>query len=145
MLPGAPMLRSMSLTGPSFGIADGGFDASRILSRKTSPARVGGEDVGELHAGAVLGHHWGHGVAPELVVGGFLVGRRSGRGAVDLDEDEAGRIVGLLQDIEPGDAGFADRQPGVFQTRSFEGFDRLGLHMNMNMNNEHTVAGVGHK
>ena len=73
-------------------------------------------------------------------MGGFLV-RRGGRGrAVDLDKNEARRIVGLLDDVESGDAGFADRLPGVFQTRGREGFDAPGFYVNSDMNNEHRLA-----
>ena len=103
---------------------------------KSSPACVGGEKVGVFHAGAGFGHHRGDGVAPKLVVGGLLVrGRRLGR-AVDLDEHEARRIVRLLDDVEPGDAGFADRLPGVFQTRGREGLDATGFYVNSDVDDE---------
>ena len=73
-------------------------------------------------------------------MGGYLVCRGGGRGAVDLDEHKARRIVGLLDDIKPGDSGLADRLPGVLHARGFECLDGLGFDMNMYMNNEHNVT-----
>jgi len=100
-----------------------------------------GKDIGELHARAGFRHHRGDGVAPELVMGGFLV--RGGRGgsAIGFDEHEARWIVLLLDNVEPGDAGFAERLPGVFQARGREGLGAAGFYVNQDMNDEHRLAG----
>jgi len=78
---------------------------AQTSSNRLSPVGVVGEDIGELHAGAGFRHHRGDGVAPELVMGGFLV--RGGRGgsAIGFDEHEARWIVLLLDNVEPGNAG----------------------------------------
>lgn len=104
---------------------------------RLSPASVGGEEVGVFHARPGLGHHGGDGVAPALVVRRLLVrGRRLG-GAIGLDEDKARRVVRLLDDVEPGDAGFDDRLQCILQARGLEGVDAPGFYVNVNMNNEH--------
>ena len=121
---------------PDHLLLDRGRAAGSKMGR-LSPAGVVRENVGELHARARFGHHRGDGVAPKLVVGGLLVrGRRLGR-AVDLDEHEARRIVRLLDDVEPGDAGFSDRLPGIFQTRGREGLDATGFYVNSDVDDEH--------
>lgn len=112
----------------------------------SSEVGVGREEVGEFHAGARFGHHRRDGVAPGGVVGGGLVGGRRVGCAVGFDEDEAGGIVGLLQDIEACDTGLADAGAGVGERRGLESCDVFGFHVNVDMNKEHdgsSVKGAG--
>jgi hypothetical protein len=48
----------------------------------------------------------------------------------------------LLDDVEPGDAGFSDRLPGIFQTRGREGLDATGFYVNSDVDDKHGVAGL---
>jgi hypothetical protein len=74
-----------------------------------------------------------------LLVRGGGVGR-----AVDLDEDETRGIVGLLDDVKTGDAGFAHTLAGVRETRGGEGLDASGSDVDVDMNDEHGVSGFYH-
>ena len=68
---------------------------------------------------------------------GLLVLRGRVVGAIDLDEDEARRVIGLLYDIEPGNAGFLDAVARVFERSRLKGFHALRFHLNVDVNNEH--------
>lgn len=76
-------------------------------------------------------------------MGGFLVaGRRLGI-PIDLDQQESGGIIGLLDDIEARDAGFPDTVAGVFDRGGPEGVGAFRLHFYLNMNDEHPVCLAG--
>jgi hypothetical protein len=70
-------------------------------------------------------------------MGGFLVRSRRGGRPIDLDEHEAGGIVGLLDNIEAGDAGFAHAVTGILEARGLEGLDALGFYVDVDMDDEH--------
>ena len=58
---------------------------------------------------------------------------------IRLDEDPAGRIVELLDDIESRDTWFANTG-GCIRDRSFlECVDKLGLNLNFDVNDEHEL------
>ena len=59
------------------------------------------------------------------------------RSSICLREDKAGRILGLLKDVESGNARFAAACLSIRQRRCQECLDLVGLHFHMNMNNEH--------
>ena len=63
--------------------------------------------------------------------------------AVNFDEHETRRVVLLLANIETRDAGFLGAVPGIVESGLPEGVDRIGLHANMNVDDEHggSVAG----
>lgn len=85
------------------------------------------DPVSFAHAAARLGHHRGDGIAPRRVVRGFLVCDGGSVRAVGFDEHEARGIVGLLHDIEGGDAGFLHAGAGAGERGGFEGFDAVGF------------------
>ena len=73
-------------------------------------------------------------------MGGFLMaGRRLGV-PIDINQQEPGGIIGLLDDIEARDAGFPDTVAGVFDRGGSEGIDAFRFHLYMNMNDEHPVC-----
>ena len=57
--------------------------------------------------------------------------------AINFDEHEARRIVGLLDDIEAADARLQQAQARVEERGGFESRDAIRLHMNMNVDDEH--------
>jgi len=61
--------------------------------------------------------------------------------AVDLDEDEAVGSVGLLEDVEAGDAGFEDAGAGVGESGGPEGFDALGFYVDEDVDDVHGGEG----
>ena len=71
---------------------------------------------------------------------GFLVAGRCLGIAIDLDQQEPGGIIGLLDDIEARDAGFLDTVLGVFDRGSPEGVGAFRFHFYLNMNDEHPVC-----
>jgi len=75
--------------------------------------RVIRKDIGEFDARTRLGHHVGHRVSPFLVMSGLFMASRGVQIAINLDKDESSGIVLLLNDIESGNAGFANAVPGV--------------------------------
>src|SRR5438270_543219 len=77
---------------------------SQTRSGCYSPEAVFGKDVGEFLARARFGHHRGHRIAPFLIMRGFLVFGGSLLAAVGLDEEKTRWIIGLLENVEPGDA-----------------------------------------
>src|ERR1035441_4450866 len=100
------------------------------------PAFVGGVDVGVSRAGARLHHHvHGHG-GPSLVVRGFLMLRGRFGVAIDLDQNEARRVVRLLQDVETRNARLLHAVAGVFQGGPPERFDVLGFDVNEDVRSE---------
>ena len=101
------------------------------------------EHRGVLRAGAGLGHHGGDGVAPGLIMGGFLVLSGSVRVAVNLDQDEPGRLIELLDDVEPGDARFLDARAGVGEGGRAKRLDALGLDLDLDVDDEHGARGAG--
>ena len=60
--------------------------------------------VGQFHARTRRRHHGRHGIAPRLVVGCLLVRESGCRVAVDLNQDEPGGIIELLQNVETRDS-----------------------------------------
>jgi hypothetical protein len=76
-------------------------------------------------------------------VGGFFVFGGVGGGAVDFEEDEAGRVVGLLDDIEASDAGFLEGVGGVVDADGFEGIDVLGFDVEKNVDDVHGTSWNG--
>ena len=77
------------------------------------PPCVFGKHIGELDAPARLRHHLLDRLTPHSVVFGLFVPRGVLRGPVDLDQHKAGRIVGLLQHIEPRDPRLLHAISGV--------------------------------
>ncbi len=65
-----------------------------------------------------------------FLMGGGRVGR-----AITLHQDEPGRVILLLDDIEPGNTSFLDALPRVREGRLLKRLDRFRLHMNVNVNN----------
>jgi hypothetical protein len=71
---------------------------------------------------------------------GFFVCRRSIGRAVSFDEHEPRWVILLLDDIEAGDAGFLEAEPGIFERRLFEFGDGFKFYADMNVNNEHEMT-----
>ena len=65
----------------------------------------------------------------------LLMRRRRPRVPIRLDEHKTGRVVLLLGDIEPRNAGFFDALPRVEEGGLLEGLDALRFYVNMNVNN----------
>ena len=57
--------------------------------------------------------------------------------AVRFNEHEPRGIIDLLHDIKAGDAGFANARLSIVERGSFEVIDAFGLHLNVDVNNEH--------
>jgi hypothetical protein len=91
----------------------------------------------KLYARAWAGHHVGDAVSPSGVVRRFFV--LCGRFGVfiDLYQDEAGRIVGLLNDVETSHAGLAQAGFGVRARGRDESVDVLCFDVNVNVHHEH--------
>ena len=68
---------------------------------------------------------------------GFLVRRGSIWCAVRFDEHEPRWVILLLDDIEAGDAGFLNTEPGIFERRLFELGNGFRFYADMNVNDEH--------
>ena len=111
------------------------------------PALVIGEHITVLDARPRLGHHIGHGIAPLFIMCRLLVSGRVVRRSVDLDQNKAGGVVLLLDDVESGDARLLNAVACVFKLGCLERSDLVGLDMNENMNYQHnsllTDCGVG--
>ena len=60
--------------------------------------------------------------------------------AVDLDQREAGGVVGLLEEVEAGDAGLAGAVAGVVDGGRLEGRDGLGLDVDVDDEDEHGLT-----
>ena len=71
-------------------------------------------------------------------MGCVLVGRGRGLVAVNFDEDETRGLILLLNDVESGDAWFLHALLGVFDCGMAKSLDRSGLHVDMDMNDEHS-------
>ena len=92
-------------------------------------------DVGIFYAGSRFSHHRRNGVPPRLVMRRLLVsGGRAGI-AINLHQDESGRVIGLLNHIETGNARLADALAPVGGASFLERFDEFRFDMNMNMDN----------
>ena len=57
--------------------------------------------------------------------------------AIDLDQQKSRRIIVLLYDIEPHDAGLPNTVASVLECGRREGVDGVGLHVDEDMNDEH--------
>ena len=68
----------------------------------------------------------------------FLVRGGGLRIAINLDQHESGGGVLLLRDIKPRNARLFHTLAPVGERVLFEGLNALGLHVNMDMNNQHT-------
>lgn len=101
----------------------------------TSPTRILGKKVAELHALARFGHHWRDRVAPDGIMLGFLMCRCGVGISINLDQHETRRVVLLLDDIEARDAWFFQARTRVGERGLIEGVNALRFDMNMNMNN----------
>src|SRR5437899_7864947 len=101
------------------------------------PPGIMWKNVVELHAPARFRHHWGDGIPPSGIMRSLLMLRRRIGVAIDLDEHKPCRVVLLLDDIEPGDAGFADAVARIFERGLFEGLDAFRFNAHMNMDNKH--------
>lgn len=108
---------------------------SSIMPRK----QVAGKSADGVvfHAGARFGHQAGHCIPPRGVVRGCLV--RDGRfdTPVNLNEQEPGRIILLLQQIKGGDAGFLHALLCVGESGLPEGVDTFRFDVDMDVNNQH--------
>src|SRR6266540_2540056 len=107
------------------------------VSATISPPRVVREQICELEARSRFGHHRSHRVAPGRVMSGCLVPGRRLCIAIDLDEHKPRRITGLLHEVEAGNAGFVDALASIFDGRPLEGFDAFGLHVDMDVDDQH--------
>ncbi len=58
-------------------------------------------------------------------------------GAVDFAENEGGWVARILQDVETGDAGFAQAGRGVFESGGDEGVEVFGFDADVNVGDEH--------
>src|SRR5208283_3204070 len=67
-----------------------------------SPALIRRKDVGVFYARAGLRHHGGHFIAPSGVMPGLLVTGRAFESAINLGQQEAARVIGLLHHVKPG-------------------------------------------
>ena len=85
---------------------------------------------GSASIGATVSRH-------AAIVRGELVGGLGFRSAVGFDEDETSGVVGLLDDIEAGDAGLAEAGGGVGEDGGFEGVDGFGADLDVDVNDEH--------
>jgi hypothetical protein len=63
----------------------------------------------------------------------LLVGRRGLGGAVDLDQQEPGGIVLLLQNVEPRDARLLQAVPRVLDASGLEGIYLIGFHLDLDV------------
>src|SRR6185436_15214450 len=95
---------------------------------------VGGKDVGEFHARARLRHHGFHRVAPHLVVRRLFVRGRSLGAAICLHQHEPGRIILLLEKIEPRDSRFFEAFMRVGQSRVAKHLNEILPYMDVNVN-----------
>lgn len=68
---------------------------------------------------------------------GFLVRGGSYSVAINFNQHEAGRIIGLLNDIESRDTGFLAAFGGVEDRGLLERLDTVRFHVDMNMHDEH--------
>ena len=67
-----------------------------------------------------------------------LLVRDAGGGiAINLDEHEARRVVGLLHHIEPRDAGFLHAGAGVGERGGLERFETFRFYPDVDMHDEH--------
>jgi len=57
---------------------------------------------------------------------------------VNLNEQEPGRVLLLLQQIKGGDAGFLQTKPRIGEGGLAKGFDVFRFNVDMDMNNQHT-------
>ena len=101
--------------------------------------QVAGKSVGGVvfHTGARFGHHAGYCVPPRGVVRGRLVRSGCFNAPVNLNEQEPGGIVLLLQQIKGGDAGFLEAPARVDEAGLAKGFDAFRLNVDMDVNNQH--------
>jgi putative Mg2+ transporter-C (MgtC) family protein len=72
-------------------------------------------------------------------MGRLFVGRGGAFIPVNLHQDKARGVILLLRDVEPGDARLLHALPGILDGRMAKSLDRLGLHVDMDMNNEHSL------
>jgi len=98
---------------------------------------IGVEDVAVLHGGPRLRHHGRHGVTPVGVVGGLLVRDGGLLRAVDFHQDEVGRVVIVLEDVEAGDARLLHAGGRVGDGGGFEGVDMGGVDVDVDVDDEH--------
>jgi hypothetical protein len=95
------------------------------------------KQVREPYSGARNTHHRSNGVPPFGIVRGLFVGLRGCLVAIDLHQNEPGRIVHLLDHIKPGDSWLANAVPRIFERRFNKSIHRFGVHVNVDMNYEH--------
>ena len=73
-------------------------------------------------------------------MGRFPVGRMGFGRPVDLDQLETRRIVLLLEHVEAGDSRLAPAGLGVGPGGRLERFDAIGLNMNVDLEDMHSVG-----
>ena len=95
------------------------------------------KDLTEFRAAPRLGHPRGNGITPDRVVRGFLVSCGSFCVPVRLDEDESGGVLSVLNDVEPGDAGFPEGGGGIGACGIDEGGDVVGEDSDVDMDDQH--------
>src|ERR1041385_5489431 len=105
-----------------------------VANSKRIVSRV---QVDELYTAARLRHHRGYRVTPEGVMRGFLVLRRGCDAAIDLHQNEAGRIIRLLDHVEADDARLLQAVARVFDGGCAEGLDGIRLDVDVYVNNQH--------
>jgi CubicO group peptidase (beta-lactamase class C family) len=68
---------------------------------------------------------------------GFLVLRRSVRGAIGFHQNKTGRIIALLRHVKTCDPFFFNAGPRVFQSCFLECLDLIRLHLYLNVHDQH--------
>ena len=99
-----------------------------------------GRNVGEFNTRAWFGHYWCNRITPGLVMSGFLVRSRCFPRAVNLHQNKSGWIILLLQYVKSCDTRFLEAFACVGQGYTFEGFDRVRLDVNVDVNNQHKIT-----
>ena len=67
----------------------------------------------------------------------FLVRSIGGGITIDFHKDKPRGVIGLLDDIKAGNAGFLQAGAGIGERGDFECLDAFRFHSDMNVNNEH--------
>ena len=105
---------------------------------------VFGEHVLILHANARHRHHLRHCIAPDRIVGSFLVTNGGIGIAINLHQHEARGFRRLAKDVEAGNSCFLHAVPGILQSGRDEGVFESGLHLNINVNDIHIALMIAY-
>ena len=109
----------------------------KMREAAASYTSVGGGEVAVDDARTRLCQQRLNGLAPAVVMRGLLVFGGVVRGAVDLDEEEAGRVVGLLEEIEAGNTGLLNAGTGIGLTGLLELLQLVCFDMDEDMDDMH--------